>query len=231
MELAEHRLEPRLLELVRGTAHRVRIETERPQLLACLGNTDPALGECHGAGAEDRPVLHEPAVGGDECDRNAEREERDDVAVVVPRDRAADDRADDRSGQADRDRQPDRHRVRPGQREARQATGDEAAHDDREDEADAHALAPTSAFRSRRISLISSRNLAAYSKRSSSAAWNISSSRVTNSFSSSSRSSPSTFLPPRRRERGTCGCSRARNSAMSETPLVIEIGLTLFSSL
>ena len=65
------------------------------------------------------------------------------------------------------------------------------------------AAASSTAWSSRRSSLISSRSFAAYSKRSSSAAANISSSSVTTSFSSSLRSIPSTFFAPRRRrERG-----------------------------
>src|SRR5205823_7674206 len=139
---------------------------------------------------------------------------------------------DDRTGEADRESQPDGHRVRPRDGEPSEPAGDEPREEDREDEAEVHAVASASALRSRRSSFSSSRSLAAYSKRSSSAAWNISSSSVTTSFSSSSRDKPSTLSAPRRRrELGTWGCSSARNSAMSETPLTIESGFVPCSSL
>src|SRR5207302_1178645 len=95
----------------------------------------------------------------------------------------------------------------------------------------ASAGASASATSSRRSSLISSRSFAAYSNRSSSAAANISSSSWMASFSSSLRSMPSTWARPRRRRPGTVGCSRARNSAMSDTPLTIDSGVIPCSSL
>src|SRR5581483_8100301 len=98
-------------------------------------------------------------------------------------------------------------------------------------EASGRAYTAVTAWSSRRSSLISSRSLAAYSKRSSSAATYISSSSVTTSFSSSSWFMPSTSRLPRRRRVGTCGCSSARSSAMSDTPLTIDAGVVPCSSL
>src|SRR3954468_13182231 len=101
MELAQHRLELCLLERMRSATHCVRVKAELAQLLARLGDTEPALREGHRTRPEDRAMLHEPTVGGDERDRDSEREERDHVAVVVPDD-AADDCAAKRSGPPDR---------------------------------------------------------------------------------------------------------------------------------
>src|SRR5207244_1192020 len=158
-----------------------------------------------------------------EGDRDPEGKERDHDAVVV-RDRFPNHGADHRAGESDRQGQPDGHRVRPGDREAGKRAGQEPGQENRNDDAERHtvvAVVDESAIRSRRRLLISSRSFAAYSKRSSSAAWNISSSSVISSFSRSSRFIPSTLSLPRRRERGTLGASSVRNSAMSETPLVI----------
>src|SRR5262249_48628493 len=95
-----------------------------------------------------------------------------------------------------------------------------------------YAAVCSSACRSRRRSLISSRSFAAYSNRSSSAARYISSSSVTTSFSRSSRDIPSTLVVPRRRrEEGTVGDSSWSSSAMSETPFAIVSGTIPCSSL
>src|SRR5437588_607240 len=78
----------------------------------------------------------------------------------------------------------------------------------------------SSRFKSR----ISSRSFAAYSNRSSSAAWSISSSSPTIIFSISSADIASAGLLRRLRERGTFD-SAWRNSAMSEMPLTIVSGV------
>ena len=62
------------LELLRIAAHRVGIEPELPQLLARLRDPEPAFGKRHRTRPEDRAVLDEPPVRGDERDRDAERE-------------------------------------------------------------------------------------------------------------------------------------------------------------
>src|SRR5436305_1436922 len=74
VELAQHRFEPSTLELRGVGSKSIGVETEPLEALARPVDARSALGKCERTGTEDRTLLDEAPVAGDQRHRDTERE-------------------------------------------------------------------------------------------------------------------------------------------------------------